>query len=80
MKKKALLFVSVVAILLSVVMIIAPASASVTSHCTDCTKLVGPTVVEVSTCRLVGIDGCECPLPPPLLSNNCFFVGAQHQK
>ncbi|HEY6350577.1 MAG TPA: hypothetical protein VI636_14315 [Candidatus Angelobacter sp.] len=70
-----LLLVSVVAMILSAALLITPANASITSHCTDCTKLVAPTVVEVAACKPTGVDGCYCPLPPPLLSNNCFFIG-----
>jgi hypothetical protein len=79
-KKKMLLLGSFGTMLLGVALLITPVNASVTSHCTHCTKQVSPTVVEVAACKPVGVDGCMCPLPPPLSFNNCFFIGAQHQK
>ncbi len=75
-KKKMLLLGSFAAMLLSAVLLVMPVNASVTSHCTDCTKLINGTALEVATCKPTGVDGCFCPLPPPLFSNNCFFVGA----
>jgi len=73
---KVLLLGSFAAMILSAALLITPARASVSSHCTNCSKLINGTTLEVADCKVTGVDGCFCPLTPPLFSNNCFFVGA----
>lgn len=63
---------SVGATLLSVALLITPAAAVGTPHCTVCTKDLG-TAVIVSACQPVGVDGCACPLANPT-TNNCHFI------
>ncbi|HLJ26292.1 MAG TPA: hypothetical protein VKY85_06250 [Candidatus Angelobacter sp.] len=70
-----LLLGSFAAMLLSAGLLVIPANADITSHCTDCTKDEG-TFVIVSACKPTGVDGCFCPLSNPT-TNNCFFIGAE---
>ena len=74
MTKKMLLLGSLGAMLLSVTLLITPAGALIGSNCTqlDCGKLVdGGVAVEVHSCEQPAVTTCACPLPPPLLFNNC---------
>lgn len=75
MKKKALLFVSFAAMLLSAALLITPAGASITSHCTTCTAAIGGSTITAN-CQIRPRDACVCPLSGQIVSNNCLFLGA----
>lgn len=72
MKKKMLLLVTIAALVCSFALLISPASASVTSHCTSCTGLDANGNQVTSTCRVAPIDACFCPLSGHIISNNCL--------
>lgn len=73
MKNKMLMLGSMGAVLLSAALLITPASASASSFCTDCAKLINGTVLVVSECKVSAtVSECYCPLQPPLYFNNCL--------
>jgi hypothetical protein len=74
MKKKFLVFGSFGAMFLSVMLLFAPAKASVTSHCTNCTGIDSNGVTVTSTCRVRPIDSCFCPLTGKIIQNNCLRI------
>ena len=74
MKKKMLLLVSIVAVLLSGALLIAPANASVTSHCTSCTAVDSNGNSVTSRCRIAPVDSCSCPLTGKITFNNCLHL------
>ena len=71
MKKRMLLFGSVSTMLLSAVMLIMPANASVTSGCASkgCETIAGH--VQFASCETVVGGGCACPFPNPSF-NGCL--------
>jgi hypothetical protein len=71
-KKKVLLLVSVCAMILSLALLMSPASASVTSHCTSCTALDSNGNAVTSTCHVAPVDSCFCPLSGKIIQNNCL--------
>ncbi|HLJ25414.1 MAG TPA: hypothetical protein VKY85_01770 [Candidatus Angelobacter sp.] len=71
MKKKMLLLGSFGAMLLSAALLVMPADASVTSHCTGCTAIDSTGATVTSTCHVRPIDSCFCPLTGTIISNNC---------
>lgn len=77
-KNKMLLWLSLAAMLMSAVLLIAPANASVTSHCTHCTAVDSTGATVTATCHVRPIDGCFCPLTGTITFNNCQFIGATH--
>jgi hypothetical protein len=73
MKTKSLVFGSLGAMLLSVMLLFAPAKASVTSRCTSCTAMTATGKVTAK-CQVQPIDSCVCPLSGQIISNNCSFI------
>ena len=71
-KKRMLLFASFAAVILSLALLITPAGASVTSHCTSCTAIDSTGAKVTSTCHVAPIDACFCPLSGQIISNNCL--------
>lgn len=73
MKKKMILICgSIAALLISLSLVIAPANASITSHCTSCTAIDGAGNLVTSGCHVAPIDACFCPLTGKIVTNNCL--------
>lgn len=67
-----LLFGSFSAMLLSTVMLIMPASATVTSGCASRNCKYGGDIVHIAACQPVQNGGCVCPVPNPTF-NGCVL-------
>jgi len=77
-KKKALLFGSVAAMLLTSALLMTPANAQgILRHCTSSTAVTSAGTKVTSKCQVAPIDACFCPLSGTIISNNCQFVGAK---
>lgn len=72
MKKKMLLSGSLSAILLSAVLLIMPARASVTSSCGSRNCKFGGDIVHIAACLPVKGGGCACSVPNPTF-NGCVL-------
>lgn len=71
MKRKMLLLGSIVATLLSSVLLIAPANAGAAFTCTDCTGVDSNGHKVKANCQVQPIDSCFCPLSGTITQNNC---------
>lgn len=72
MKKKMLLLGSSGAVLLSTLMLIMPASASVTAGCSSKSCQQNSGILLIEACQPVKNEGCVCPLPHPTF-NGCLL-------
>ncbi len=77
MNKKFLLLGSFAAMLFSAALLVKPANAGVTSHCTSCTAVDATGVAITAACHVRPIDSCFCPLTGKIIANNCFFIGVK---
>lgn len=63
--------------LLSVALLVVPANARVTLHCTSCTVIDSTGATVTATCHVRPVDSCFCPLSGRIISNNCQFIGVK---